>query len=94
MLKPDFTPSFVRDKKRCIKKHWDTAKLDEAMFAVVRSDECPIPDSYNNHALKGGWQGYLELHVDGRKSDWLLVYKLSETTATFVRTGSHDDLFK
>lgn len=94
MLKLDFTPSFVRDRKRCMKKHWDTAKLDEALFAVARSDEAPVPEKFNNHLLKGDWQGYLELHVNGRKSDWLLVYRLEENIAIFVRTGSHDELFK
>jgi len=27
MLRTDFTPSFARDRKRCIKKHWDVPAL-------------------------------------------------------------------
>lgn len=94
MLRPDFTPSFVRDRKRCIKKHWDLGRLDAAMAAVAACDEFAVPERYRDHSLKGGWQGYRELHVDGKGGDWLLVYRIGEGTVTFVRTGSHDELFR
>jgi mRNA interferase YafQ len=33
---------------------------------------------------------YREYHLGG---DWLLIYQLSDNTVTFVRTGSHSELF-
>jgi hypothetical protein len=34
MLDTDFTSAFARDRRRCQKKHWDIAALDEAIIAV------------------------------------------------------------
>lgn len=93
MLEADFAPAFGRDVKRCRKKHRDMDAYDEAMQAVLASDEVPIPPQYNDHALTGNWQGFRELHIGGRKSDWLLIYRVAEGVAMFVRNGSHDELY-
>lgn len=44
-----------------------------------------------DHALKGDWVGYRECHL---ADDWLLVYRLSGDDITFVRTGTHSDIFE
>jgi mRNA interferase YafQ len=88
------SPAFDRDVKRCAKKHWGIASLKDAMRAILSSDEEPIPLSYNDHALSGDRRGYRELHVGGRKSDWLVLYRIDGGIAEFVRTGTHDDLFR
>lgn len=93
MLNADFTPAFNRDRKKCMKKHWDSAGLNEAIMAVMESDAREIPTRFNDHALSGNMQGYRELHVGGRKSDWLLIYKVEGNVAVFVRSGTHDELY-
>ena len=47
---------------------------------------------YRDHALKGEWNEYRELHVSG---DWLLIYRINkdELRLVLTRTGSHDELF-
>lgn len=92
MYKQDKAPIFVRDYKKCMKKHWDLELLDEAMFAVVKSDEEKIPHIYNDHALTGNLQGYRQLHINGRSSSWLLRYTINDKTVYFARTGTHDEL--
>lgn len=94
MLEADFASSFARDRKRCGKKHRDIAALDAAIRVVLESDETDIPDRYNDHSLAGNWDGYRELHIGGRNTDWLMIYKLGEGIVGFTRTGSHDELFK
>ena len=44
-----------------------------------------------DHALKGNWKGYRELHID---ADWLLIYQVEreELELVLVRSGSHDSL--
>lgn len=67
--------------------------LAEAMYTLAHSDEMPVPAPYGDHALKGGWTGYRECHVGGRKSDWLLIYRLpGDGTITYTRIRTHDDL--
>lgn len=51
-----------------------------------------LSTKYKDHALKGNWKGYRELHIEG---DWLLIYKVDreELLLVLTRTGSHDLLF-
>jgi mRNA interferase YafQ len=48
---------------------------------------------YNDHALKGSFEGFRECHI---QPDWLLIYAVQNDilTLTFTRTGTHADLFK
>jgi mRNA interferase YafQ len=45
-----------------------------------------------NHPLIGDFAGCYECHI---RPDWLLVYMLDNeaNTVTFLRTGTHSDLF-
>lgn len=88
------TPSFLKDFKRCVKKHWDIALLEESISVLTISDEKCIPAKYNDHILKGKYRGQRELHIGGRNSDWLLVYKIEGNTLYLARTGTHDEIFK
>lgn len=38
----------------------------------------------------GNLKDYRKCHLG---EDWSLIYQLSDDTVTFVRTGSHSDLF-
>jgi len=44
-----------------------------------------------HYALSGNFQGKRELHIE---SNWLLMYKSTDTEIILIRTGSHDDLYK
>jgi len=50
----------------------------------------PLPPNSRDHQLIGNMKDYRECHLGG---DWLLIYQLSDNTVTFVRTGSHSELF-
>lgn len=52
-----------------------------------------LAEKYNDHALKGTFEGFRECHI---QPDWLLIYFAEKDilTLTFTRTGTHADLFK
>ncbi|GAA0372749.1 hypothetical protein GCM10008932_24860 [Alkalibacterium iburiense] len=67
-------------------------ELKKAVDVLIKKDEKLLRSKYKDHALKGQWKGYRELHIQG---DWLLIYKIDHKRIilTLTRTGSHDDLF-
>ncbi len=61
------------------------------MKILVEKNKLEI--KHGDHNLTGNYKGYRECHVE---PDWLLIYKIDiiENNITFVRTGTHSDLFK
>lgn len=89
MLKISRTTKFKKDVKRIIKSgQKDTEKLKKVITMLV--NEKSLPKQYKNHLLKGNWSNYLECHIE---PNWLLIYKISESTLLLARTGSHSELF-
>lgn len=68
-------------------------RLKEVLLLLVANDG-PLGPEWQDHPLKGDWNGFRECHVGG---DFLLVYKLDDERSVgmvvFVRTGTHNDLF-
>ncbi|MCR1913389.1 type II toxin-antitoxin system YafQ family toxin [Enterococcus faecium] len=91
MLTIEFTPSFKRDYKRMMKKHYDETEFRKVINLLVKQEQEVLRTKYKDHALQGNWKGFRELHV---QSDWLLIYKIDgkKLILTLVRTGSHDKI--
>lgn len=93
MLKTIFrTPRFKRDYKAMMRKRYDESKFVEALHALMADDHEVLARDWDDHALKGQWKGFRELHIE---DDWLLIYRVNRDILELVltRTGSHDDLF-
>jgi mRNA interferase YafQ len=45
------------------------------------------------HRLKGEWAESYECHV-ANIGDWLVVWLETDGLAVFLRTGTHDEIFK
>lgn len=84
-----FRPGFLKNWKKLEKKHYNKQELME-VIRILKNDEY-ISARYHDHALSGNHKGYRECHI---RSNWLLLYKTTETEVVFVATGTHDDLFK
>lgn len=86
------TPQFKRDYKAAMKKRRDEGKFVQAVSALMDEDSELLRTRFRDHALKGEWEGFRELHIEG---DWLLVYRVEREVLqlVLVRTGSHDKLF-
>ena len=91
MLPIEFTPSFKRDYKRMMKKHYNETEFRKVINLLVNQEQEVLRTKYKDHALQGNWKGFRELHV---QSDWLLIYKIDgkKLILTLVRTGSHDKI--
>ena len=86
------TPQFKRDYKVAMKKRRDEEKFVQAVSALMAEDSELLRTRFRDHALKGEWEGFRELHIEG---DWLLIYRIKREVLqlVLVRTGSHDKLF-
>jgi mRNA interferase YafQ len=91
VLKPGYAGQFKKDIKNLKKSG---VKDMEKLKAVVRKliDGKPLEGRYRDHALSGHLKGHRDCHIE---PDWLLIYLLDRETQeiTFVRTGSHSELF-
>ena len=80
--------AFKKDVKRAEKRGKDMVKLKAVILLLL--DDKPLEPRHRDHALKGDWVGYRDLHIE---PDWLLLYRLTETELMLARTGTHSDLF-
>lgn len=89
----EVTNKFKRDFKRCIKRGLPIVKIQEAMRILESSGA--LPDEYRPHKLTGNFAGKWECHINGRNSDWLMVWEQNDTAFTLLmlRTSSHADIF-
>ena len=88
MLKLHYTSQFKRDYKLQQKRHKDIDLLDNVISLLAKTTSLPLKN--NDHPLQGNYKGYRECHVE---PDWLLIYKIEVDSISFVRTGTHSDLF-
>lgn len=89
MLTPIYTKRFKQDLKRITKSNKAIHKLKSVMQQLM--DGKPLTRRYHDHSLKGNYADCRECHLE---PDWLLIYFIQEKAITFVRTGSHSELFK
>jgi mRNA interferase YafQ len=66
----------------------DMAKLRTIIELLVSRQ--PLPRDACDHALKGQWKDYRDLHIE---PDWLLIYKADDNDLWLYRTGTHADVF-
>ena len=59
---------FKKDVKRAVKRGKDMAKLRTVILLLIADAE--LEPRYRDHALKGKWLGYRDLHIE---PDWLLL---------------------
>jgi mRNA interferase YafQ len=88
MLTPKRSNKFKQDVELAKKRHCPMDKLQTILN--ILKNEIPIPESYNDHPLKGKWAGYRDLHL---QPDWVLIYKVKDGCLFLARTGRHVDIF-
>ena len=88
MLTPRRSSQFKRDVKRVQKRGKDMAKLRTLIGMLI--DRVSLPETYQDHPLRGNWSGYRDAHIE---PDWLLLYRVMSDELQLARTGSHADLF-
>jgi len=90
-LASDHTKAFVKDWERLWRSgRHDMRRLKEAMLLLIANDG-PLAPEWLDHPLKGDWAAHRECHIGG---DFLLIYQVDDAAITFVRAGTHADLFE
>lgn len=91
MLEPTRKNKFKKDVELLKKRGRDMRKLRNIMAQLI--DGKSLDKKFRPHKLQGEYSGCIECHIE---PDWLLIYIIDsdENTITFVRTGTHSDLFK
>lgn len=91
MLNVQYQSKFKKDLRLLAKRGYDMNKIQDVI--TMLADEKPLPEQYQDHALKGNWVGYRECHI---LPDWLLIYSVNNNILllTVVRSGTHADLFR
>ncbi|MEG1047668.1 type II toxin-antitoxin system RelE/ParE family toxin [Carnobacterium sp.] len=64
MLTIEYTSRFKRDYKKLTKKNYNMRKLEKVVNLLLTSNQDELKIKYKDHALKGNWQGYRELHLE------------------------------
>lgn len=90
--KSDHTKEFLKDWHALQHRGINLASLREAMVLLISNEE-PLPAEWKDHPLKGQWIDHRECHAGG---DLLLIYRLAngDKEITFVRAGTHSELFE
>ncbi|WP_455616809.1 type II toxin-antitoxin system YafQ family toxin [Eisenbergiella sp.] len=83
-----YSGKFRKDFKLAIKRGFNMSLIKNVMKDLENGT--PLDPKYKEHPLGGDYIGTMECHI---QPDWLLVYALEETSVTFIRTGTHSDLF-
>lgn len=83
-----YTGKFRKDFKAAIKRGLNMSLIQSVMKDI--ENEVSLDPKYKDHLLSGNYIGHSECHI---QSDWLLIYLLEPGQVTFVRTGTHADLF-
>jgi len=90
MRTPIFTKKFQKELKKCKSRGLNTSEIGDIMAKLIEGE--PLEARNKNHLLSGDFTWCYECHI---RPDWLLVYMLDNesNTITFLRTGTHSDLF-
>lgn len=88
MLRPRFTGAFKKDRKRAGRRGKAVEKLDALMRRLASEEK--LEARFRDHRLSGEWKDFRECHI---APDRLLIYRTHGEDITFVRTGTHADLF-
>ncbi len=88
MLRPIFTKQFEKDLKKAKKRGKNVEKIKIIINTLVAGKA--LDPIHRDHLLVGNFVARRECHIE---SDWLLIYRLTEDSIYFERTGSHSDLF-
>jgi mRNA interferase YafQ len=74
--------------RRAEKRRLSMEKLKDVLLLLI--EQKPLPLGYRDHALRGDWTGFRDLHIE---PDWLLLYRIDGDELQLARTGTHADLF-
>ena len=84
------TKQFEGDYRLMVRRGKDIQKLKTIMRQLVNQQT--LERKYHDHALRGNLRDHRDCHIE---PDWILMYRIDRELQeiTFVRSGTHADLF-
>lgn len=81
----ELSGKFKKGLKSAKKRGLDISLLDSIVDKLLQG--IPFEEKYQDHSLKGNWDGFRECHI---QPDWLLIYLIEDDilTLTLVETGT------
>jgi mRNA interferase YafQ len=89
MRSPSYTKQFAKDLKKMEKREKPLEKIKHILITLINEER--LNAKYRDHKLLGNYKGRRECHIE---SDWLLIYKITDSEIIFERTGTYSDLFE
>lgn len=84
-----YTQSFKKDLKKIQHKEKIKRKMEKTIEELASGKQ--LTPQLKMHKLRGRWSGCYECHIE---SDYLLVWKETPKQITFIRSGSHSNIFR
>jgi mRNA interferase YafQ len=88
MYTPIYKNRFEKDVRLLKKRGKNLTKLKFVINELLSGNS--LNKKHTDHQLKGEYKDCRECHIE---PDWLLIYIIHNSYITFVRTGTHSDLF-
>ena len=90
MYEIEYTNSFKRSFKKCLKRGLESHVFETALRILVEKGS--LPQNYKPHKLSGKYRGLWECHL---QPDWLLIWFQDDDKLILqlIDTGTHSDLF-
>ena len=90
MYEIEYTNSFKRSFKKCLKRGLYSHVFEAALRILVEKGS--LPQNYKPHKLSGKYRGLWECHL---QPDWLLIWSQDDDKLILqlIDTGTHSDLF-
>lgn len=89
MLIPVFTNKYKKDLEKSKKQGRDIEELKKVIELLINGKS--LPQKYKDHKLSGNYKDCRECHI---KSDWLLIYTITDKELILERISTHSELFK
>lgn len=83
-----YTKKFEKDVKLAKRRGLVTERLWTLISRIAGNE--PLEHRFRPHKLSGEWADCWECHI---APDWLLIWRDEGEVLTFLRTGTHADLF-
>jgi mRNA interferase YafQ len=87
MLTFESTKAFRKDVQKLAARGYDILKLLYPLTLLLSGQ--PLPPRYQDHPLKGEWDGHRDFHVE---PNWVVIYQLTDNCLYLSRTGTHADV--
>jgi len=83
------TTRFKKDYKRMKGRGADVTLLKEVIVALRKGAE--LEAKFKNHRMEGRWKECFDCHI---QPDWVLIYRITDSSVILQAMGTHSDLFK